>query len=154
MDVGHNVMIDAFFHCTTQLELGDYIHIASHVGVGGGEKGFLRMDHFSAIASGCQIVCGTDDYTYGRGLRNSTVPMELRNVVWAPVILEPFVTLGVNTTILPGVKLAIGSCVGANSLVTKDTEPWTMYVGSPARPLQSIPQEIILGKAKELGYEF
>ena len=37
---------------------------------------------------------------------------------------------------MPGVTLAEGSILGANSLLTKDTEPWTIYVGSPAKPVK------------------
>ena len=32
--------------------------------------------------------------------------------------------------------MAEGSVVGAHSLLTKDTEPWTIYAGSPARPIK------------------
>jgi acetyltransferase-like isoleucine patch superfamily enzyme len=35
---------------------------------------------------------------------------------------------------LPGVTLSEGCVIGANSVVTKTTEPWTIYVGNPAKP--------------------
>jgi galactoside O-acetyltransferase len=38
--------------------------------------------------------------------------------------------------VLPGVTLGEGSVIGANSVVTKDTEPWKIYVGSPAKPIK------------------
>ena len=34
---------------------------------------------------------------------------------------------------MPGVTLGEGSVVGAGSVITKDTKPWTVYVGSPAK---------------------
>ena len=40
-----------------------------------------------------------------------------------------------------------------NIVLTKDTEPWTIYVGSPAKPVGKRDKEIILKNAKELGYE-
>jgi putative colanic acid biosynthesis acetyltransferase WcaF len=48
--------------------------------------------------------------------------------------------------------LAEGSVVGANSLVTKSTEPWTVYVGSPAKPIRIRDKESVLKFALELGY--
>jgi hypothetical protein len=45
-----------------------------------------------------------------------------------------------------------GTLVGANSFVNKDTEPWTVYVGSPAKPLKERRRDVILAYAKELGY--
>ena len=41
--------------------------------------------------------------------------------------------LGTNVVVLPGVTIGEGAVVGANSLVTKDLKPWTVYKGSPAR---------------------
>ena len=37
---------------------------------------------------------------------------------------------------MPGVTIGEGSIIGANSLVLSDTEPWTIYVGNPARPIK------------------
>ena len=54
---------------------------------------------------------------------------------------------------MPGVTLGEGAILGANSLAVKDLEPWTIYVGSPAKPVKKRDKEIILKHAKELGYE-
>ncbi len=53
-----------------------------------------------------------------------------------PVIFRDFANTGANVTILPGFVLGEGSVVGANYLVTKNIEPWTLYVGSPAKPVK------------------
>lgn len=34
--------------------------------------------------------------------------------------------------------------IGSNSLVTKDCEPWTIYVGSPAKAIKTRPKEKML----------
>ena len=44
--------------------------------------------------------------------------------------------LGANTVISPGVTIGKGSVVGANSVVTKDTPPYSVVAGCPARALQ------------------
>jgi len=74
-------------------------------------------------------------------------------VISEPIIFEDFATLGVNCTVLPGVTLAEGTIVGANSLITSDTEPWTIYGGSPAKPLGKRDKNRAMQAAKELGYE-
>ena len=37
-------------------------------------------------------------------------------------------------------------------LVTEDTEPWTIYVGVPARPVKTRPRAKMLEYARRLGY--
>lgn len=38
--------------------------------------------------------------------------------------------IGGNSVILPGVTIGEGASVGAGSVVTKDLEPWGVYVGN------------------------
>ena len=54
---------------------------------------------------------------------------------------------------MPGITLAEGSVVGANSVLTRDTEPWGIYAGSPAKRIRDRDYELILKGARELGYE-
>ena len=55
-----------------------------------------------------------------------------------PIVLEDKVWLGINVTVLPGVRIGYGSIVGANSVVTKDVPPMTIVAGSPARVIKKI----------------
>ena len=60
------------------------------------------MDHFSTLAAGCRLICGTDDYL-GRGLVGPTIPPEYRDsATHKPIILEKFVNVGTNVVIAPG----------------------------------------------------
>jgi acetyltransferase-like isoleucine patch superfamily enzyme len=38
---------------------------------------------------------------------------------------------------MPGVRVAKGSVIGANAVVTKDTEPYGVYGGVPAKKISS-----------------
>ena len=49
------------------------------------------------------------------------------------VIVEDFVWIGCNATILPGVKIGKGSVIGAGSVVTKDIPENVLAVGIPAK---------------------
>jgi acetyltransferase-like isoleucine patch superfamily enzyme len=150
--IGNHVAIDKGFYCTTQLEIGDYVHIAPYVTVTGGKKGKFTMKSFTGLSAGCRIVCSGDNYISGH-LMNPTVPEKFRDVKYTNVILERFSCLGTNCVVLPGVTIAEGCVVGANSLVTKSTEPWTVYVGTPAKPIRVRPKELSYKYARELGYE-
>lgn len=148
-EIGSHNAIDNGVTIATQLIMGDYIHIASFVVVIGGEKSKLILEDFSFIASGTKIVCGGEDYG-GDGLVGPTIPEEYRKINHNTVKFEKFAGCGVNCSIMPGVTLSEGSILGANSLLTKDTEPWTIYVGSPAKPIKTRKKDVIIENAKKL----
>ena len=51
----------------------------------------------------------------------------------APIIIEDYVWIGINVTILKGVKVGEGAVIAANSLVNRDVPPRTLVAGVPAR---------------------
>ena len=55
-----------------------------------------------------------------------------------PIVIEDKVWLGINSTILTGVRIGYGSIVGANSVVTKDVPAMTVVAGNPARIIKEI----------------
>jgi acetyltransferase-like isoleucine patch superfamily enzyme len=148
---GNHVAIDKGFYCTTEIIVGDYVHISPYCTVIGGKNGKFHMQHFTGLSAGCRIICCGDDYTSGH-LMNPMVPAKYRKVKNSKVIMERFSCLGSNCVVLPGVTISEGSVVGANSLVTKTTKPWTVYVGSPAREIKKRPRELSYKFASELGY--
>ena len=152
VSVGSHVAIDSGFYCTVSAELGDYIHIGPYVSVIGGERGRLRMTSFTTIAAGCRIACSSDAHL-GAGLVGPTIPDRYRDDVrYGGVTFEMFASLGTNVVVHPGVTLAEGTVVGSCSLVTQDTEPWTIYQGIPARPVRERPRGKMIAAAKALGY--
>lgn len=151
VEVGSHIAIDMWTYISTKAILGDYIHIAPSVSIIGGGIATLIMEDFTNIGSGSRIVCASDDFT--QGLISPVVPIEHRTVINKPIVFKRFSTLGVNCTVLPGVTLGEGCIVGANSVVTKDTEPWMIYAGTPAKPIKPRERERILESAKKLGYD-
>ena len=71
-----------------------------------------------------------EDYLNHNG--NNIVNKDWRNVVSKPIIVESKVWIGFNVTILKGVTIGEGAVIGAQSVVTKDVEPWTVVGGNPA----------------------
>jgi len=150
LELGSHIAIDMGVYISVKASIGDYVHIAPHVCVIGGKDASLIMEDFTNIAAGCKLIVLGDDFT--KGLINPIVPMKYRQLVDGKIIMRKFSLIGVNSVVMPGVEMAEGSVLGANSLLTKDTEPWTIYVGSPAVPKKIRNSELILKGAKELGY--
>lgn len=50
------------------------------------------------------------------------------------------VWLGSDVSVLPGADIATGTVIGANSVVNSPTEPYSIYVGSPARKVGQRPE--------------
>jgi len=47
--------------------------------------------------------------------------------------------IGSNCTILPGVTIGKNSMIGAGSVVTKDTHPYSLYAGNPCKKIKELP---------------
>jgi len=141
--VGHAVIIDDFVLLMggRGTEIGSFVHLASFTSIAGG--GELVMEDFSGLSSGVRVFTGNEDYE-GGCLTNPTVPAPFRVPLRSRVQIGRHVIVGANSVILPGVVLGEGAAVGANSLVRESCEPWTVYAGSPARPIRHRPREKIL----------
>ena len=59
-----------------------------------------------------------------------------------PVTIENDVWIGGNVVILPGITIGKGSVIGAGSVVTKDIPPFSVAVGSPARVIKTIENDL------------
>jgi dTDP-4-amino-4,6-dideoxy-D-glucose acyltransferase len=152
VSVGSHVAIDSGVYITTEAEIGDYTHLSPYITVIGGAKSKLVVEDFVTIAAGSRIICGSDKFL-GDGFTSVTAPEEYRDRVdFTTVTLKRFAGIGTNVVIMPGVTIAEGSVIGACSLVTKDTEPWTIYTGVPAKAVKLRPKEKMLEYAKALGY--
>jgi len=150
VELGNHISIDMCVYFSVAAKIGDWIHIAPQISIIGGGNAMLIMEDFSTIATGSRIVCASDDFKLG--LTCPFIPIKYRHVINESIILERFAVVGVNSVLLPGVHMAEGSILGANSLLLGNTEPWTIYVGSPAKPIGVRDKELILKGAKELGY--
>ncbi len=129
IDFGKYVIIDDFvlIYAKENITIGNHVHIASFTSISGG--GELVMGDYSAISSGCRIVTSTDDFK-DAGFGNSTITNEFRNVTVEKITIGKFSIIGGNSIILPSVTIGEGASIGAGSVVTKDLEPWGIYVGN------------------------
>jgi acetyltransferase-like isoleucine patch superfamily enzyme len=133
ISIDSNTRIDDFVILSSShegIEIGKFVHIAPYSSLIGSAK--ITMDDFSGISSRVSIYSSTDDYS-GSAMTNPCVPKEFRNVKSSPVIIGKHVIIGVNSVIMPGVKIGNGSAVGALSLVTKSLPESIIASGIPAR---------------------
>jgi len=148
--IGSHVVIDWCFYCTTQLSLGDYIHISPFVSCIGGEKTSLIVRGFNNIMAGARIICGSDRYD-DSGLFGAMIPEEFKGrQIIGTVVLEEFASIGTNAIVLPNSVLRKGVLLAAGSLLMGDTEEWGVYKGNPAVLVKKITGEKAMRDAKKL----
>lgn len=149
ISIGNSVIIDDFVLLMggEETRIGSFVHLASFSSFVGG--GRLVVEDFAGISGGCRVYTGNDNYD-GECLTGPTVPPPFRVPERSFVHVGRHVIVGANTVILPGVTIGEGCAVGANSLVKSDCEPWTVYAGSPARPVRQRRRVRILELEAEL----
>jgi acetyltransferase-like isoleucine patch superfamily enzyme len=148
--IGNHVCIDHFTYISVRLVVDDWVHIAPFVSIIGGVNSLCKIGVLSALSQGARIVCGSIDWVNSTGCSFATK----RTEILGEVILEPLTGVCTNGIVLPNVTMAIGSILGANSLLDRDTVPWGVYIGTPARLIKYRNKEKILRDAKDMGYEF
>lgn len=128
--------------------------LADHVGLYpysylsiGGENGVIEIGHHTHFAAGCSLY-GGGGLTIGAHVNVAShtvlstvqhdpalhpgVPMSATGAS-GPITVADDVWFGANAVVVPGVSIATGCILGAGAVVTKDTEPYGVYVGVPAR---------------------
>jgi acetyltransferase-like isoleucine patch superfamily enzyme len=152
VSIGSHVAIDTAY-ITTAADIADYVHIGPYVTIIGGPKARLVMGRFTNLAAGARVICGSDRFMGDGLIGPASIPDAYKDrMKLAPVVLEDFANVGTNAVLMPGVTLAQGCVIGACSLVTHSTHPWTVYVGVPARAMKGRPSEQMLRYAAEMGY--
>jgi galactoside O-acetyltransferase len=143
ISIGDSVIIDdfAFIMAAMHTTIGSFVHIAVGATIAGG--GEFVMEDFSGLSGGVRVYTGNEDYQ-GNSLTNPAVPPPYRNPTRSFVHIGRHAIIGANSVVLPGVEVSEGAAVGALSLVNRSLEPWTVYLGSPARPIGDRPKDKIL----------
>lgn len=102
---------------TSKIKIGKFCSIANNV------KIFLDMEHPLNLIS---------IYPFGH-FKEFKTKQTYRNRSKGKVIIGNDVWIGDSVTILSGVKIGDGAVIGANSLVTKNIEPYTIVGGVPTK---------------------
>ena len=71
------------------------------------------------------------------------MPKKYLNVISKPVLIGRHVIIGSGSVVLPGVKIGMGTSVGALSLVVKSLEEWGVYLGAPAKRIKARKKDLL-----------
>ncbi|PID47287.1 MAG: acetyltransferase [Proteobacteria bacterium] len=155
--LGYGSQIDdfVFINSGKSCIIKDFVHISSFCSIVGG--GNFLIDDFSGLSAGCRIITGSDDFN-GPFLSNPTIPSKYKNVKIGNVKIGKHCILGSNSVILPNTEIPDGVTVGAGSIVNKQLDPWTIYVGFVPKKIGERDKEGIIDLEnkykKELGLKF
>lgn len=141
IEIYDNSRIDDFCVISGKVSIGKFVHITPLCLVAGGEKGIIFED-FTTLAYGVKVFTQSDDYS-GETLTNSLIPKKYKNEFKKEVIIKKHSIIGAGSVIMPGVILAEGTSVGAMSLVLSSTQPWSIYVGVPAKKLKNRKKDLL-----------
>lgn len=144
-----NIIISEYtwIHGGERCIIGNYIHIANFSSIAGG--GICIFEDFVGLSAAVKVITGTEMVS-GEGLTNPTIPAEFRAIKRSFVHLKKHSFLGTNVVVHPGVTIGEGAVVGSNSVVLNDLEPWSINVGSPAKPIKKRNNENIIKFEKEI----
>lgn len=148
INIGSHVRIDDFCVLSAGaggITLGNYIHIAVYNSLIG--KGKILLEDFCNLSSRVSIYSSNDDYS-GSFMTNPMVPSAFTDVQHADVHLKKHTIVGSGSVILPGVVLHEGVAVGALSLINKDCESFSIYVGNPARKIKDRKKDLLIVERK------
>ena len=105
------------------LEVGDDVVVHRHVLLD--DRGGIRLGNGVSVSDYANVYSHSHDIVDGR-------------IVFTPqTVLEDRVRVTYHATILAGTTVAADSMVGAMSVLTRDTEAYGVYVGSPAKKIRA-----------------
>lgn len=112
----------------------DRLQVGSHFGVNSG----TYINAIGGIEIGDHVLIGSNvTISSGRHpIDGEFPPVFARPTIPEKIVIEDDVWIAANVVILPGVRLAKGTVVGANSVVVRDTEPYSVMAGTPAKLLR------------------
>ena len=134
-----------------QIIVGDFTYIAdsdfeshvTHLYEWNGDR--LIIGKFCQIAAGVEFVMNGANHQMNAVSTfpfftlegwNASAPQKSDMPLKGDTVIGNDVWIGQNATVMPGVHIGDGAIIGANSLVSKDVEPYTIVAGNPIRVIR------------------
>jgi len=109
-----------------------------------GDNCFILEDNtiqpFTSI--GNNVVLWSGNHIGHHGIIKDHVSFTSHVVLSGHCVVESFSFFGVNATIRDGIHIAEGSFIAMSAAVTKDTEPWGVYKGNPAKKSETLSKDL------------
>ena len=116
---GSKIAPSCFVWAPWNLEMGSFSALADHVDCYNVAP--IVIGAKVAVSQRSFLCTATHDYT-----------SLLRPLVTRSIVIGNHAWIAAEAMIQPGVRIGEGSVVGARAVVTRDTQPWAVYVGCPA----------------------
>ena len=119
--VGKNVVIkpDVNIKFPWFLEIGDNVWIGENAWID--NLTWVKIGNNVCISQGAYICTGNHNYK-----------RESFDLIVKPVIIEDGVWIGAKSVVCPGITIASHSILVAGGVLTKNTQPYSIYKGNPA----------------------
>ena len=127
--VGHQAILKGYYR--NEMVIGDETWI--------GQQCFFHSAGGLTIGARVGIGPGVKIITSAHAEAGRDVPVLFSPVEMAAVVIEDDSDLGVNSVILPGVRVGRGAVVGAGAVVAADVPAYAVVAGVPARVLRMRP---------------
>jgi acetyltransferase-like isoleucine patch superfamily enzyme len=124
--IGHNAILKGYYK--NEMVIGDHTWIGQGCFLHSG--GGLEIGKAVGIGPMVKVITSVhreDDFSK---------PLIFCDLEFMKVIIEDECDIGGGAIILPGVKIGVGSIIGAGSVVNKDVEPYCVVAGVPAKVLR------------------
>ena len=120
VDIGDDVLIRS----PEKMKIGDGANIADNCFIDA--AGGFQMGNYSGMGQ-FGVVLTTDHQPDGE-----SIPFDDTRIV-KPVIIEDYVWIGRNVSILSGITIGEGAIIGLGAVVRRDVPPCAIVMGNPAR---------------------
>lgn len=126
------------------ISFGNNVTINHHSNISGHAR--LIIGNYVMIGPNCSLI------TANHGYADHKKPMMSQELSYGSIEIKDDVWLGTNVVLLPNVRIGRGAIIGANAVVTKDVEPYSVMGGVPAKFIKyRFPQDKI-EEAKKVDY--
>ena len=134
--VGKNVCVmdHVYIHHWENLEIGDNVSIHEQ----------CNINAFGGVCIGndVSIAHGTSVVSFNHTWDDPSIPIKYNPSKPLPVVIGDDVWVGCGVRILGGVTVGPHSVIAAGAVVTKSTNPDSVYAGVPARRVKSIGEQL------------
>ncbi len=131
-------------------EIGDNVNIGSNAEISEAKIGNnCRIGHGVFICSGVTIeddcfiapgVCFTNDRNPS-AIKALELHKQGKKFEPEKTLVKRGAVIGVNATILCGITIGEGALIGAGSVLTKDTPPYEIWAGNPAKKIGEVKKQ-------------
>ena len=140
ISIGNNVRIDDYCILSGNISIGSHIHISAYSALYG--KYGITLEDFTTISGRNIIYSASDDYS-GEYMTNPMIPEQYTNVSGGEVTIKKHSIIGAGCITMPNLTIGEGTAIGAMSFVNCSTDPWSIYVGIPAKKIKKRRRDLL-----------